>query len=194
MLIYVTNRLQCTGNFLERIERLAKGRPDAIILREKDLELSEYEALALDVQKICERHGVGLILHNHASVALALRVNRIHFSLEKLRGLPFGFSTIGASVHSAEEAEEAQRLGATYLVAGHIFDTQSKAGAPPRGLSFLRELCSSVTLPVYAIGGIGAERVADVMQAGACGVCIMGETMSCSKPEMLAQKFFPDSV
>ena len=53
MLICVTNRLLCEGDFLERIERLAALHPYAIVLREKDLSYSEYEALARESLKIC---------------------------------------------------------------------------------------------------------------------------------------------
>ena len=49
---------------------------------------------------------------------------------------------------------EAERLGATYVTAGHIFTTDCKKGLPPRGLDFLKNVCDAVTIPVYGIGGI----------------------------------------
>ena len=64
-------------------------------------------------------------------------------------------------------------------MAGHIYATDCKKGLPPRGLSFLREVCSNVTVPVYAIGGIGFAdgRIEEVCKNGAKGACIMSEVM-----------------
>lgn len=61
---------------------------------------------------------------------------------------------------------EAQALGATYLLAGHIFDTSCKPGLPGRGLDFLAQVCAAVPLPVYAIGGITAETLPGVRRPG----------------------------
>ena len=61
---------------------------------------------------------------------------------------------LGISIHSVEEAKEAEQLGASYLTAGHIYATDCKRGLPPRGLGFLKEVCREVSIPVYGIGGI----------------------------------------
>ena len=63
------------------------------------------------------------------------------------------FRVLGASCHSVEEAKMAEKLGCTYLTAGHIFETECKKGLPRRGLDFLNRVCSDVSVPVYAIGG-----------------------------------------
>ena len=73
-------------------------------------------------------------------------------------------------------------VGAHCLVAGHIFSTACKPGLPPRGIGFLRAVCQSVSIPVFAIGGMSAERVSEVMGAGAAGICVMSELMTCSDP------------
>ena len=92
------------------------------------------------------------------------------------------------SCHSKEDAEEAEKLGASYITAGHIFDTSCKAGLPGRGLDFLNEVKSSVSIPVYAIGGISADNAGNVINAGADGICIMSGFMKCSDPERLISK------
>ena len=99
------------------------------------------------------------------------------------------FDQIGASVHSVEEATEAVTLGATYLIAGHIFSTDSKKGVPPRGLSFLKQVCDAVSIPVFAIGGITRNDVNAIKATGAKGVCIMSEAMTCETPAELAHVF-----
>lgn len=74
----------------------------------------------------------------------------------------------------------AQKLGATYISAGHIFATDCKKDLPPRGLEFLKEVCNSVTIPVYAIGGIKLSDVQmdEIIKCGAKGGCIMSGMMS----------------
>lgn len=176
----VTNRKLCRIPFLEQIEKIAAKRPAGIILREKDLSESEYMELAGQVMGICRRYGVECILHTYINAATRLGCRNIHLTLEKLKNSgidPDRFKEIGVSVHSLGDAAEAQRLGATYLIAGHIFDTECKQGLPPRGIPFLEEICRNVDLPVYAIGGISAENASLAVGAGARGVCIMSGFM-----------------
>ena len=80
---------------------------------------------------------------------------------------------VGVSVHSLEQALSAQDLGADYVVAGHIFDTPSHALERGTGLKFLRELCESLCIKTYAIGGINFENLGEVKDAGAAGAYMM---------------------
>jgi thiamine-phosphate diphosphorylase len=192
MLIYITNRNLCKRDFLQQIEQLAKGKPQAIMLREKDLHIGEYEALAKKVHSICQKNNVPLIINQQITVAEKLKIGIVQLSMPNLRKYRKDlqvFDQIGASVHSIEEAKEAISLGATYLIAGHIFSTDSKKGVPPRGLSFLKQVCDAVSLPVFAIGGITRNDVNDIKLAGAKGVCMMSEAMTCEKPAELANEF-----
>ncbi len=93
------------------------------------------------------------------------------------QGLHRWFELVGASVHSAAEAREAERLGADYVTAGHIFVTECKKNVMPRGISFLKEVIRAVSIPVYAIGGISAGNLDLVREAEAAGACIMSQMM-----------------
>lgn len=84
---------------------------------------------------------------------------------------------IGTSVHSIEQAKEAMTLGASYMTAGHIFSTQCKPGLTPRGIDFLKNICQTVQVPVFGIGGIHPDNMQQVLDAGAAGVCMMSEMM-----------------
>ena len=142
-----------------------------MILREKDLCESAYRSLAAQVLSLCRQHQVPCILHTFPPAARALGATALHLPLPLLRAMPkeerAAFSSLGTSCHSIAEALEAQALGATYLLAGHIFDTSCKPGLPGRGLDFLAQVCAAVPLPVYAIGGITAETLPGVRRAGA---------------------------
>ena len=186
-ILCVTNRKLCNGDFLERIEAIAKAGPAGILLREKDLPETEYKALAKKVMEICRDYQVPCTLHSFVDVAIELNSPSIHIPLPLLRKMTVDqkakFSHIGASCHSVEEAKEAEALGCTYLIAGHIFATDCKKGIPPRGTKFLREVCELVNIPVYAIGGISKENIMAVRDTGAKGACIMSGLMQCLKPE-----------
>ena len=141
----------------------------------------------------CAEHGVPCILHSFADIAAELGAEAIHLPLHVLRELSDEtkrkFRIIGASCHSAEDALEAQRQGASYITAGHVFATDCKRGLPPRGLDFLREVCSAVDIPVYAIGGISAENYGSVLAAGAAGACVMSGLMTCHDPKNYLDSF-----
>ncbi len=182
----VTNRKLCKEDFLTRIERIAKAKPRGIILREKDLTREEYKALAQVVMPICQKYNVPCILHSFAEVALELQAEAIHLPINRLLGISNEekkhFQIIGASCHSLEEAVKAKDAGCTYIVAGHIFATDCKKGLPGRGTAFLQEICESVDIPVYGIGGIMPENIQSIRAIGAAGACVMSGLMTCEEP------------
>lgn len=180
-ILCITNRHLSVQDYMEQIREIAKARPQAVIVREKDLPQAAYEQLAAQVLAICTQYQVTCILHTYTETAVRLGVKKLHLPLQALLSLPKmcrqQFTTLGSSIHSVEEALQAQHAGATYLLAGHIFETGCKPGAPPRGLAFLKEVCQASALPVYALGGIDAANARACIQAGAKGVCVMSECM-----------------
>lgn len=185
-LIAVTDSASCPRPLLEQIERLTKlsqQRPQAVILRAKDIDSGPYRTLAKSAQKCCTAASLPLILHSDWQLARELGISRLHLPLALLHQIPAyeraHFACLSTSVHSVDEALEARRLGASMLIAGHIYATQCKAGLAPRGLSFLHEVCKAVQLPVYAIGGIGfdAAQHAELLAQGASGACVMSAYM-----------------
>lgn len=185
-LIAVTDNASCPRPLLEQIERLTRltqQRPQAVILRAKYIDSGTYRTLAKSAQKCCTAASLPLILHSNWQLAHELGINRLHLPLALLRQMPAceraPFTWLSTSVHSVDEALEAQSLGASVLIAGHIYATQCKAGLAPRGLSFLHKVCKAVQLPVYAIGGIGfdAAQHAELLAQGASGACVMSAYM-----------------
>lgn len=182
-IIVVTNRHLCRGDFRLRMEKIAQAHPAGIILREKDMEQEQYKELAASVHNICKKQGTLCILHNFVEIAEDLGATAIHLPLSVLRKLSKEkkekFTVLGSSCHSVEDAREAEALGCTYITAGHIFETNCKKGLPGRGVLFLREVCESISIPVYAIGGISAENIQEIRTTGAAGACVMSGPMVC---------------
>ena len=158
-------------------------------MREKDLTEKEYKDLAEKVLAICKEYQVPCILHTFYQVAMELPCDGLHLPLPLLREVTAGksasgrwrekFAKLGTSVHSVEEAIEAEKIGATYITAGHIYATDCKKGLPPRGLLFLREVCEAVDISVYGIGGIKfhMDQWIELGKCGAIGGCIMSGMM-----------------
>ena len=192
-ILSVTNRKLCREDFLSRIERIAAANPAGIILREKDLSEEEYRSLAEQVLNICRKQGTPCILHSFYETALELECDSVHLPLPVLMGMESGkrkkFRILGASCHSAEDAVLAEKMGCWYITAGHVFETDCKKGLPGRGMDFLEQVCRSVSVPVYAIGGITAAHMGRIRQAGAAGACVMSGLMTCGDPKEYLEGF-----
>lgn len=176
--IAVTNRRLCKTGFAQRIEFLCESGVSEIILREKDLSEEEYKLLFLKVSEICQRYNVLLAGNKFEQAVFNLGGKGFQYSFDKFtEKSERHFPVEGVSVHSVDEALKAESKGADYLIAGHIFSTDCKKGVTPRGLDFLKKVCESVKIPVYAIGGINDKNAYDCIKAGAYGICKMSGAM-----------------
>jgi len=122
-----------------------------------------------------------VLVNDRLDVALAVGAHGVHlrstsFPASEVRRLAPPPFIVGRSVHDAEEARRvAAGGGLDYLIAGPVFPTPSKPGAPLLGLAGLRAVVEAVDLPVLAIGGIAADdRTTAVARTGAAGVAAIG--------------------
>lgn len=184
MIFVVTNKNLCRDDFLQRTEQIAAARPQRIILREKQLKSDELLPIAESLAVICKRFGVPFSVNSDIAVARQVGAD-IHLPYkifcERIDEL-VAFKTKGVSVHSVLEAVNAEKLGADYLIAGHIFRTDCKKGLAPKGLEYLESISKAVKIPVLGIGGITEERIAKTVSTGAKGVCVMSHFMTCDNP------------
>ncbi|WP_080875896.1 thiamine phosphate synthase [Oceanobacillus timonensis] len=96
---------------------------------------------------------------------------------------------VGKSVHSLREAEQAQQEGADYLLYGHVYSSMSKPNQHPRGLVELQEITSTLSVPVYAIGGMTPERTKEVIAAGSAGIAVMSGIWQADDPIQMAKAY-----
>ena len=168
---------------LNRVEYLCRTGVRRIVLREKGMLESDYEKVAKGFIKICRDNCVIPVISHHPDIAIEYDTE-LQLSMDELRKDPDIIGKVryvGASVHSADEAEEAESLGASSVTAGHIFTTECKKGIPERGLQFLRDVVDSVDIPVHAIGGIDIDVIDDIYATGASGACLMSTMMNSSE-------------
>ena len=194
----ISNRKLCENENLEKqIEKIFSAYERKIILenfeivsltlREKDLNKNEYLKLIEEIYPICQKYKINLILHQNYDLNLddKYKIDGIHLSYNIFKSLNENikaelikkYKRIGVSIHSLDEAKEVENLGASYIVAGHIFETDCKKGLEPRGLKFVEDLSSTLSIPIFAIGGIDEKNSQSVIDRGAFSVCMMSSIM-----------------
>ena len=151
---------------------------DLIQIRERDLEAGALAALVDRALAIARGSATRVVVNDRLDVALACGADGVHLRGDSIpvaaarRIAPPRF-LVGRSVHSADEVRAA--AGADYLIAGSIFPTVSKGGAPASlGLDGLRAVVRNTAVPVLAIGGITLDRVEAIRETGAAGIAAIG--------------------
>lgn len=179
-IVAISDRKCIEGDFLKHIEQLTKANIDALVLREKDLSEFEYYDLAKEVLKICSKAKTTCFLHYFDRECLKLGHRYFHAPLSLLRKEPKlakFFHILGSSVHSKEELLEAMTYKVNYAFVGHIFESSCKVGLEPKGLTFLKEMLDFSKIPLYAIGGINVQNIAEFKDLNVAGVCMRESLM-----------------
>lgn len=179
MLHFITDVRKRTEQTLETVAGAIEGGVDWLQIRDKSAAaLDLYEFARNVLTKWPNAHGSGIIVNDRVDVALALDLQGVHLARKSLpphevRRLLRPGQLMGVSVHSLEEAIQAERDGADYVTYGHIFPTSSKPGLPHRGTKPLRAMVERLNIPVLAIGGIDVDNVADVVNTGCAGIVVI---------------------
>jgi len=188
-LYLVTDRHQTQGrDLLSVLEQALDGGVNAIQLREKDLDSRHLFLLAESVRKLTNKYGVRLFINDRIDIALAVEADGVQLGnasvpITAVRSILKPPQLLGVSVHTLNEAQEAERQGADFIVFGPVYFTPSKAryGAP-QGLTPLQELLGKVSLPVYAIGGINLANLEPIKRVGARGIALISAIISSNEP------------
>ncbi|OLD37488.1 MAG: thiamine-phosphate diphosphorylase [Candidatus Rokubacteria bacterium 13_1_40CM_2_68_8] len=195
-LCLVTDRTQTRGRDLTAVvgECLAAGLP-AVQVREKDLGAADLAFVCRRLRALTLDRRALLIVNDRVDVALAVGADAVQrtstsLPIEDIRAIADKRLRIGVSVHSLEEAVEAELKGADWVVFGPVYDTPSKrAYGPPQGVARLERVAATVRLPVIAIGGINPERVREVQQGGARGVAVISAILAAESPGDATRRF-----
>jgi thiamine-phosphate pyrophosphorylase len=182
-----------------RAEAALAGLPPgtaAIHLREKDLGGRELLALACALRAVCRARGQLLLVNDRLDVALAAGADGVHLPAAGVpaadaRRLLGPAALVGVSCHSAAEVARARDGGASFATFSPIYDTPSKrAYGPPLGIAALRE-AARLGLPLVALGGVDAGRVAEVRAAGASGVAAIRAWLAGADPAAAVRALLP---
>ena len=180
LLLYaVTDRTWLNGAALEdHVERALKGGATFVQLREKELDHDAFLAEAFRLKALCARYGVPFVINDDVGIALECGADGVHVGQSDMeagdvRAKLGPGKIIGVSAQTVEQAILAERRGADYLGVGAVFPTGSKADADDVSHETLKAICEAVSIPVIAIGGIGAGNVHELAGSGICGVAVI---------------------
>lgn len=193
-LYLVTDRdLMSTDTLEEAVEAACKGGVTLVQLREKKVNDEEYAEIARGVKKICDRHGVPLIINDRPEVAAAVGAAGVHVGQEDLeasraREIVGPDAIVGVSAGSVAEALAAQAAGADYLGVGAITFTETKPEANVLTIDEMREIVDAVDIPVVAIGGVNARTIPALSQLGLAGYSIVSAIVGAPDVEASARE------
>jgi thiamine-phosphate pyrophosphorylase len=185
---------QTSRDLVAVVDDALMGGVTSVQLRAKRLTDREALVLARLLARRCEAHGALFIVNDRLDLALAAGAGGIHLGVDDLpiedaRRLAGERFVIGFSPDTDEQAAQAGARGADYLGVGPVFGTVSKddAGAAI-GLGTLSRRANLAGIPIIGIGGITPENAAQVVQAGAVGVAVVGTILRADDPRRAARQ------
>ncbi len=162
----------------EQVADALKGGATIVQLREKDLDEKNFLTEAKQLVALCHFYNVPLIINDNVQIALESGADGVHVGIEDApveqirRQAPADF-IIGATAKTVEQAQAAERAGADYLGVGAVFPSPTKQTAIRITNHQLKEICSSVSIPAVAIGGISLSNVDELAGGGMDGIAVV---------------------
>lgn len=195
LLLYaVTDRNGADSQTLyEQVEAALKGGVTIVQLREKNLDDDEFIREAVQIRELCHSYDVPLIINDNVEVALKSSADGVHVGIEDTpvaeirKRVPSNF-IIGATAKTVAQAKTAEKSGADYIGVGAVFPSPTKKNAVRITKSELKEICSSVSIPAVAIGGICYDNADDLCKGGMCGIAVVSAIFSAEDIESAAKK------
>lgn len=170
--------------------RAVDGGVTAVMLREHDLSHDELVRLGSDVARECRRAGALFLVNHDVAAAVALGADGIHLGFRSgavaaARAMVGEDVLVGRSTHDVQELDRAIKDGADYVTFGPVYDTPSKRGilAPCGPQALAEAVRQAAGLPVIALGGVTAERAAELRRTGAAGLACIREILASAAPD-----------
>jgi thiamine-phosphate pyrophosphorylase len=179
-------------SFEHSVRQLAASAVDILQLRDHGLDDRTLLNRARLAVRIARDHGKILIVNDRADIAVAADADGVHVGQEELpavdaRRIVGAKRLIGVSTHSIEQAREAVRDGADYIGCGPVFPSRTKRFDAFVGTVLLQRVADEIALPAFAIGGIDAENVRDVIAAGFQRIAVTGAIRDATEPATAAE-------
>jgi len=165
--------------FVRQIARLADAGVDLFQLRDPDRDdrtLLDYARIGTEMAR---RHGAIFIVNDRADIAVAADADGVHVGQDELpvaetRLIVGPERLIGLSTHSIQQARQGVVDGADYLGCGPVFPGRTKDFDSYPGIEFLQQIAGEIQLPAFAIGGIDAGNVVQIIDSGLRRIAVAG--------------------
>ncbi|WP_099205012.1 thiamine phosphate synthase [Scatolibacter rhodanostii] len=189
MLLYAVTDRAWVGklSLYEQVKQALQNGATCIQLREKDLDEHTFLAEAIELAKLCKQHHVPFIINDNVEIAIACDADGIHVGQEDMlasdvRARVGENMIIGVSAHTVEEALCAVKSGADYLGLGAVFSTSTKTDVNLMSYETLKDICSAVSVPTVAIGGISKENILQLSGSGVDGAAVVSAIFGAENP------------
>jgi len=175
------------------VRAAVEGGVDVIQLREKRLADDELTAVAHATRILCEQLGVLFIVNDRPFVAAEAGADGVHVGQEdmppaEVRELVGEEVLVGLSTHACGEIDRVDPALVDYIGVGPVHETPTKPGREAVGLELVRHAAAHARVPFFAIGGIGAHNIAEVLDAGAQRVCVLRAITDAEDPRAAARE------
>jgi len=180
------------GRLADLVGELADAGIDLIQLREKSLEARAVLRAGEPVAAACRAAGVPFIVNDRPDIALALGADGVHLGQNDLpvevarRVCPGAF--VGLSTHALEEVDAAAHADVDYFAVGPVEATPTKPGRPAAGIDLVRSASRTSGPPWFAIGGINADNLERVLEAGARRIVVVRAVTESGDPPAAAAR------
>jgi len=156
-------------------ERVAERLPPGSAVVFRAFGAPDATARGARLREITRRRGLTLLVGADAALALAVEADGLHLperlapTLPGLRGTrPDWLITIAA--HGLDAARAGAAAGADALVVSPVFPSRSPSAGAPLGVAGLKRIVEAVEAPVYALGGVRADTVSQLVDTGIVGI------------------------
>jgi len=178
---------------IDRLSTLApalRGGVDIFQLRDKHAPDDELLRAAATARRLCDEHGALFVLNDRPDLAVAANADGVHLgqddmAIAEARAAIGPDLLIGRSTHSPAQIDAA--AGADYIGVGPVHATPTKPGRPAVGLELVRHAAARAAVPFFAIGGIDAANLGDVVAAGATRAAVVRAIGDAPDPEAAAR-------
>jgi len=173
--------------FGEFLAAAIRGGVDVVQVRERSLPDGRLLDALGEARDVTAAQGVPLGVNDRPDLAVLAGADFVHVGQDDIPveaartfGLPVGLST-----HAPREIDEA---ASDYIAVGPVHATPTKEGRPAVGLELVSYAAANTKLPWFAIGGIDASNIRDVVEAGATRVAVVRAIADADDPERAARE------
>ena len=190
--LLVTDEL-CATNLEATVREAIQHGVRIVQLREKNLPDAQLIALGKQVRRWTRQEDALFIMNDRADLAVLTDADGVHvgqheLSVQEARQIVGPQRIVGVSTHTLEQAEHAVQVGADYIGVGPVFPSRTKSFDKFAGLEFVQQVAVDISLPWYAIGGINAENVDQVLAAGATRIAVSSAICVAAEPGVAAAR------
>jgi thiamine-phosphate pyrophosphorylase len=177
---------------LATVEAALKGGLTLVQYRDKMADDTLRLEQATKLKQLCHAYSALFIVNDRVDLALAVDADGVHLGQQDLpiaaaRQILGPQRLIGRSTTNSEEMQKAIAEGADYIGVGPVYETPTKADKPAAGLEYVSYAAETSSIPWFAIGGIDANNINDVIDAGAKRVAVVRAIIQAEQPTLVTQ-------